>query len=36
MIQDIANEHGIDPRIAGRMSLGEHLTLRDGTEVEDE
>ena len=32
MIHEIANEHGIDPQIAGRMSLGEHLTLRDGTE----
>ena len=32
MIHEIANEHGIDPQIAGRMSLGEHLTLRDGTD----
>ena len=32
MIHNIANEHGIDPLIAGRMSLGEHLTLCDGTD----
>jgi len=31
IIQDIANEHGINPQIAGRISLGEHLTLSDGT-----
>ena len=32
MIDVIASEHGIDAEIAGRMSLGEHLSLRDGKE----
>ena len=32
VIEEIANEHGIDPEIAGIMSIGEHSTLRNGSD----
>ena len=32
MIEEIANEHGIDPEIAAIMSVGEHSTLSSGSD----